>query len=179
MEVTYLIIIALVTYILGAITKVKIDKIPNKYIPLQNARFLRNLTFSNGNSDLWGTGIRTTAIRNKVFINCQYDDIITTVQNTQYGAYEYNGNYAVSVSPRDIYTGELIPCNPILDTIILDGSVKSSGAFMYQVKEFLVAEDEETPNCHVLIVQFRIISKVAISNYALRISHNAEMVVNY
>ena len=36
MEVTYLIIIALVTYILGAITKVKIDKIPNKYIPLQN-----------------------------------------------------------------------------------------------------------------------------------------------
>ena len=36
MEVTYLIIIALVTYVLGAITKVKIDKIPNKYIPLQN-----------------------------------------------------------------------------------------------------------------------------------------------
>ena len=36
MEITYLIIIALVTYILGAITKVKIDKIPNKYIPLQN-----------------------------------------------------------------------------------------------------------------------------------------------
>ena len=36
MEVTYLMIIALVTYILGALVKTKIDKIPNKYIPLQN-----------------------------------------------------------------------------------------------------------------------------------------------
>jgi hypothetical protein len=36
MEITYLMIIALVTYILGAITKTKVDKIPNKYIPLQN-----------------------------------------------------------------------------------------------------------------------------------------------
>ena len=36
MEVTYLIVIALVTYILGSITKLKIDKIPNKFIPLQN-----------------------------------------------------------------------------------------------------------------------------------------------
>ena len=36
MEVTYLMIIALVTYILGALVKTKINKIPNKYIPLQN-----------------------------------------------------------------------------------------------------------------------------------------------
>ena len=36
MEVTYLIVIALVTYILGSITKLKIDKIPNKFIPIQN-----------------------------------------------------------------------------------------------------------------------------------------------
>lgn len=36
MEITYLVIIAIVAYILGAITKVFIDKIPNKYIPLQN-----------------------------------------------------------------------------------------------------------------------------------------------
>ena len=36
MEVTYFIIIALVTYCLGAFTKLKIDKIPNKFIPLQN-----------------------------------------------------------------------------------------------------------------------------------------------
>ena len=36
MEVTYLMIIALVTYILGALVKTKVDKIPNKYIPLQN-----------------------------------------------------------------------------------------------------------------------------------------------
>ena len=144
-----------------------------------SARFLRNLTFSNGNSDLWGTGIRTTAIGNKVFINYQHDDIITTVQNTSYGAYEYNGTYSVSVSPRDIYTKKPIPCNPILDTIILDGNVTSNGIFMYQAKEFLVVVDEESPGCYSLIVQFRIISKVAVSDYALHISHNAEMVVNY
>ena len=36
MEVTYLIVIALVTYIFGSITKLKIDKIPNKFIPIQN-----------------------------------------------------------------------------------------------------------------------------------------------
>lgn len=36
MEITYMVIIAIVTYIFGAITKVFIDKIPNKYIPLQN-----------------------------------------------------------------------------------------------------------------------------------------------
>ena len=36
MEITYFIIIALVTYVLGAITKLKIKKIPNKYIPIQN-----------------------------------------------------------------------------------------------------------------------------------------------
>lgn len=36
MEITYVLIIAIVTYILGAITKIFIDVIPNKYIPLQN-----------------------------------------------------------------------------------------------------------------------------------------------
>lgn len=36
MEITYVIIITLVTYILGSITKVFINQIPNKYIPLQN-----------------------------------------------------------------------------------------------------------------------------------------------
>ena len=36
MEITYVVIIALVAYVLGSITKVFIDKIPNKYIPLQN-----------------------------------------------------------------------------------------------------------------------------------------------
>lgn len=36
MEITYAIIIAIVTYILGAITKTFIDAIPNKYIPIQN-----------------------------------------------------------------------------------------------------------------------------------------------
>ncbi len=36
MEVTYLIVIALVTYVLGSITKLKIEKIPNKFIPIQN-----------------------------------------------------------------------------------------------------------------------------------------------
>ena len=36
MEITYVIIIAIVTYILGAITKLFIEAIPNKYIPLQN-----------------------------------------------------------------------------------------------------------------------------------------------
>ena len=36
MEITYVIIITVVAYGLGAITKLFIDKIPNKYIPLQN-----------------------------------------------------------------------------------------------------------------------------------------------
>lgn len=36
MEITYVIIVGIITYILGAITKVFIDNIPNKYIPIQN-----------------------------------------------------------------------------------------------------------------------------------------------
>lgn len=36
MEITYVIIITLVAYSLGSITKLFIDKIPNKFIPLQN-----------------------------------------------------------------------------------------------------------------------------------------------
>lgn len=36
MEITYIVIITLVAYILGSITKIFIEKIPNKYIPLQN-----------------------------------------------------------------------------------------------------------------------------------------------
>ncbi len=36
MEVTYVVIVALVTYIIGAFTKLKWGHIPNKYIPLQN-----------------------------------------------------------------------------------------------------------------------------------------------
>lgn len=36
MEITYVVIIAIITYILGSITKLFIDVIPNKYIPLQN-----------------------------------------------------------------------------------------------------------------------------------------------
>lgn len=36
MEITYLVIIAVVAYILGAVTKIFIDAVPNKYIPIQN-----------------------------------------------------------------------------------------------------------------------------------------------
>ena len=36
MEITYLIVIALVAYILGSITSLFISFIPNKYIPIQN-----------------------------------------------------------------------------------------------------------------------------------------------
>lgn len=36
MEITYVVIVAIITYIFGAITKTFIDSIPNKYIPLQN-----------------------------------------------------------------------------------------------------------------------------------------------
>lgn len=36
MEITYVIIIAIIAYIFGAITKVFVDSIPNKYIPIQN-----------------------------------------------------------------------------------------------------------------------------------------------
>lgn len=36
MEITYMIIIGIVTYIFGAITKLFVSKVPNKYIPMQN-----------------------------------------------------------------------------------------------------------------------------------------------
>ena len=36
MEITYVIVIAIIAYIFGAITKIWIDEIPNKYIPVQN-----------------------------------------------------------------------------------------------------------------------------------------------
>lgn len=36
MEITYVIVIAIIAYIFGAITKIFIDSIPNKYIPIQN-----------------------------------------------------------------------------------------------------------------------------------------------
>ena len=36
MEITYVIIIAIIAYVFGAITKIFIDSIPNKYIPIQN-----------------------------------------------------------------------------------------------------------------------------------------------
>lgn len=36
MEITYAVIVFIVTYIAGAITKIFIDTIPNKYIPVQN-----------------------------------------------------------------------------------------------------------------------------------------------
>ena len=36
MEITYVIIIAIIAYICGAITKMFVDEIPNKYIPIQN-----------------------------------------------------------------------------------------------------------------------------------------------
>ena len=36
MEITYVIIIAIIAYIFGAITKMFVDSIPNKFIPIQN-----------------------------------------------------------------------------------------------------------------------------------------------
>lgn len=36
MEINYIVIISLVTYIFGAINKLFITSIPNKYIPIQN-----------------------------------------------------------------------------------------------------------------------------------------------
>lgn len=36
MEITYVVIVAIVAYIFGAITKTFIDNVPNKFIPIQN-----------------------------------------------------------------------------------------------------------------------------------------------
>lgn len=36
MEITYVIIIAIIAYVFGAITKIFVDSIPNKFIPIQN-----------------------------------------------------------------------------------------------------------------------------------------------
>ena len=36
MEITYVIVISIIAYIFGAITKAFVERIPNKFIPLQN-----------------------------------------------------------------------------------------------------------------------------------------------
>lgn len=36
MEITYVVIVYIITYIFGSITKCFIDSIPNKFIPIQN-----------------------------------------------------------------------------------------------------------------------------------------------
>lgn len=36
MEITYMVILTIITYIFGAITKVFVDNVPNRFIPLQN-----------------------------------------------------------------------------------------------------------------------------------------------
>ena len=36
MEITYVVVIAIIAYIAGSITKLFVDSIPNKFIPLQN-----------------------------------------------------------------------------------------------------------------------------------------------
>ena len=36
MQVTYVVVVAIITYVLGALTKLKWNKVPNKFIPLQN-----------------------------------------------------------------------------------------------------------------------------------------------
>ena len=36
MEITYVVIVFITTYVFGAITKCFVDAIPNKYIPIQN-----------------------------------------------------------------------------------------------------------------------------------------------
>lgn len=36
MEITYIVIISIVAYVLGAITKMFVEKVPNKFIPIQN-----------------------------------------------------------------------------------------------------------------------------------------------
>lgn len=36
MEITYVVVISLITYCLGAVTKVFVNSVPSKFIPLQN-----------------------------------------------------------------------------------------------------------------------------------------------
>ncbi len=36
MQVTYVVVVGLMTYILGAVTKTFVDQVPNRYIPMQN-----------------------------------------------------------------------------------------------------------------------------------------------
>lgn len=36
MEITYVVVVFIITYIFGAITKTFVDAIPSKYIPIQN-----------------------------------------------------------------------------------------------------------------------------------------------
>lgn len=36
MEITYIVVVSIVAYVLGAVTKVFVETIPNKFIPIQN-----------------------------------------------------------------------------------------------------------------------------------------------
>lgn len=36
MEITYIVVVGIVAYVLGAVTKVFVETIPNKFIPIQN-----------------------------------------------------------------------------------------------------------------------------------------------
>lgn len=140
-----------------------------------SARFLRNLAFLSKQTDFGFASSRTNVVGNKMFINYQEDKTVSFVQNATYGAYEHIDSYSFGISVPD-GQGLLLYPTVIPNSVYIDGNVISSGVFMYQPISYAIVADEFG---YSINVNYKLISKVAISNYALRVSHNAEMVVNY
>lgn len=140
-----------------------------------SARFLRNLAFLSSKTDYGFVSSRANVVGNKMFINCQEDKTVSFVQNATYGAYEHIDSYSFGISVPD-GQGLLLYPTVIPNSVFIDGNVISSGIFMYQPISYAITANEFG---YIINVNYKLISKVAISNYPLRVSHNAEMLVNY
>ena len=110
-----------------------------------------------------------------MFINKQEDKTVSFTQNATYGAYEYLGSHSFGIYVPDGQGNAIYP-TVVPNSVYIDGDVLSNGTFMYQPISYTITPNEFG---YSINVNYRLISKVTISNYALRVSHNAEMVVNY
>ena len=139
------------------------------------ARSLKNLALLTHKTDYGFVSSRSNLVGNKMSINYQEDKTVSFTQNATYGAYEYLGSYSFGIYVPDGQRNAIYP-TVVPNSVYISGDVLSNGIFMYQPISYTITPDEFG---YSINVNYRLISKAAISNYALRISHNAEMVVNY
>lgn len=145
----------------------------NKYN--YSARFLRNLAFLSSQTDYGFVSSRANVIGNKMFMNYQEDKTVSFVQNATYGAYEYTDSYSFGISVPD-GQGLLLFPTVVPNSVYIDGNVIINGAVMYQPIGYEIVPYEFG---YGINVNYKLISKFAAQNYPLRVSHNAEMLVNY